>query len=435
MKHTIKIFEKFEDVESNWLAEAEESIKKHRMGEVKIKLLDKDGNAVSGAQIKALQKSHEFDFGANIFMLDELESDEKNRIYKERFKELFNTATLPFYWEDTEPEKGKTRYKIGSPKIYRRPPVELCLKYCEENGIRPREHGLAYESCFPEWLKGLSVEEVKAELEHHFKEIGELYSSKIKRIEVTNEMLHGKGKGVTPFYDDPDYVEWCFKTARRYFPDNEFIINDGDWRMIDEYCEYTADNIERDAPIDTVGIQFHLIWPIEKYYDTVSAFNLHDPAYVKKKLDMFEKLGKDIEMSEVTIPAFSNEPCDEEVQAKLIKYFYTLWFAQPKMKRIVYWNLIDGYAAFAPQGDMTSGENQYYGGLLRFDMSEKPAYRTLKKLIHETWHTEESLKTDENGELSFRGFYGDYEIIVNGKTLDNPISVSKNGDNSFVLII
>ncbi|MBQ7377508.1 MAG: hypothetical protein IJW71_04210 [Clostridia bacterium] len=24
-----------------------------------------------------------------------------------------------------------------------------------------------------------------------------------------------------------------------------------------------------------------------------------------------------------------------------------------------YWNLVDGYAAFAPQGDMTAGENNY----------------------------------------------------------------------------
>ncbi len=174
MKNNTRILERFENPASNWLVEAEENIKKYRMGEVKIKLVDKNGNAISGAQIKAVQKNHEFDFGANIFMLEELESAEKNEIYKERFKALFNTATLPFYWEDTEPEKGKTRYVIGSPKIYRRPAVDLCLKYCEENNIKPREHGLAFESCFPLWLRGLSVNEVKAELEHHFKEIGEL---------------------------------------------------------------------------------------------------------------------------------------------------------------------------------------------------------------------------------------------------------------------
>ncbi len=429
MKNTYEILKHFENSDSNWQEMAEESIKKHRMGDVKIKLTDGEGNPFANAEIRAVQKTHEFDFGANLFMLDELENDTKNAIYKEKFKELFNTATIPFYWEDTEPERGKTRYEIGGPKIYRRPAVDLCLKYCEENGIKPREHGLAYEACFPIWLKGLTVDEVKAEVERNMKDVGERYASKIPSIEVTNEMLHGKGKGNTPFYDEPDYVEWCFNTARKYFPDNELIINDGLWSMIDEYCEYIEDNLKKNVPINTVGIQFHAIWPLERYFD--NAIKLYDPDYLKEKLDMFEQLGKFLEMSEITIPSFSNEPEDEEIQAKLIKHLYTVWFSQPKMKRIVYWNLVDGYAAFAPQGDMTSGENQYYGGLLRFDLSEKPAYKMLKKLIHETWHTEKTLTTDENGEVSFRGFYGEYEIFVNGEKRDKTVSVSKNSDNIF----
>ena len=43
-------------------------------------------------------------------MLDELETEEKNEKYKKCFAELFNMATLPFYWRDLEPEKGKQRY-------------------------------------------------------------------------------------------------------------------------------------------------------------------------------------------------------------------------------------------------------------------------------------------------------------------------------------
>ena len=60
-------------------------------------------------EIKAKQKSHEFRFGANLFMLDELETEEKNEKYKKHFADVFNMATLPFYWDATEPEKEKTR--------------------------------------------------------------------------------------------------------------------------------------------------------------------------------------------------------------------------------------------------------------------------------------------------------------------------------------
>ena len=47
---------------------------------------------------------------------------------------------------------------------------------------------------------------------------------------------------------------------------------------------------------------------------------------------------------------------------------------------------VDGYAHFwdpdpakivASQGDMTIGENYYYGGLLRFDLSPKSAYHKM----------------------------------------------------------
>ena len=56
-------------------------IEQNRKGTVKVSVKDKDGKPVSGAKIKIKQKNHEFRYGANIFMLDELETDEKNKIY------------------------------------------------------------------------------------------------------------------------------------------------------------------------------------------------------------------------------------------------------------------------------------------------------------------------------------------------------------------
>ena len=86
-----------------------EGIEKHRKGTVKIKVTDKHGNAIQGAKIKIKQKTHEFRFGANIFMLDGLETEEKNSTYKERFVDLFNMATIPFYWDALEPQRNNPR--------------------------------------------------------------------------------------------------------------------------------------------------------------------------------------------------------------------------------------------------------------------------------------------------------------------------------------
>ena len=61
---------------------------------------------------------------------------------------------------------------------------------------------------------------------------------------------------------------------------------------------------------------------------------------------------------------------------------------------------------------MTCGENYYYGGLLRFDMSEKPGFKMLKKLIREEWMTNTQIVTDEEGYATLRGFHGEYELTV-----------------------
>ena len=91
------------------------------------------------------------------------------------------------------------------------------------------------------------------------------------------------------------------------------------------------------------------------------------------------------------------------------------------MEQIIYWNLVDGYAYVADptpekiartQGDMTAGENVYYGGLLRFDMSPKPAYLKIKELTQKIWHTELDSSLNPQGCVDFRGFYGDYEIEI-----------------------
>ena len=107
------------------------NIEIHRKGTAKLIVTDENGKPIPGALVKFCQKSHEFKFGANLFMLDELETDEKNKQYKEYFKEIFNLATLPFYWSDLEPERGKPRYGKESAKIYRRPAPDLCIEYCQ----------------------------------------------------------------------------------------------------------------------------------------------------------------------------------------------------------------------------------------------------------------------------------------------------------------
>lgn len=102
----------------------------------------------------------------------------------------------------------------------------------------------------------------------------------------------------------------------------------------------------------------------------------------------------------------------------------------------MYWTLVDGYAAFAPQGDMSVGENYYYGGLMRFDMSPKPAYYVIRDLFIKEWHTDVRIATDENGMAEFEGFYGCYDVAVfSNEKFQRKIELKKDGENRFELAV
>lgn len=389
-----------------------EGIEKNRKGNFTLK--------TDAAKVHVKLKKHKFKFGCNLFMLDEFPDDaDKNRIYREKIPECFNMATLPFYWDITEPEEGKTRYAAGSEKIYRRPPADLCVEYCEKNGIEPREHALCYEHFFPKWLSDKSTEDVKKQIIKRMKEISSRYSGKIPTIEVTNEMFWGE-KGAVDFYYDPEFMEFCYKEAAKYFPANTLCINEATYEVWEGnaspwgayYCQI-ENLLLKGARIDAIGMQFHMFHRREEYYaKTRRTYNLkHDLAM----MDNYSRFNRDFHITEVTVPAYTDLPEDEQTQADVLEKLYSMWFSYSNTQQIIYWNLVDGYAYGTTPGDMSSGENYYRGGLLRFDMSEKPAYKRLKQLITQTWSTEETISAN-CGKASFRGFYGQYEVTADGKT-------------------
>lgn len=426
-----------------------DGIEKNRKGTATLTVTDRNGQAIPHAKLRLTQQTHEFRFGANCFLLDEMETKEKNEAYKRYFADVFNMATLPFYWDALEPQRGQPRYAKDSPKVYRRPSPDLCMEFCEQYGIEPREHALAYDHFFPKWLANADTAEVKRELERRYAEIAARYGDKIRTIEVTNEMVWRHGR--TAFYDDPDFVRWCFETAETYFPNNQLVINEctglaweKDQRVTDQYYAYIENAILKGARIDAIGMQYHLFYRREDEY-AKTRISL-DPDCLYRSMDLYARFGKPLQVTEVTVPAYSWEDEDEEMQAEILGKLYPLWFSHPNVEQIIYWNLVDGYAHVedatpekirATQGDMTLGENYYHGGLLRFDMTPKPAYRKLQQLITQEWHTEADAVTDANGTASFRGFYGQYraEIVTERGSVTKAVSLSSRSDNHITVTV
>lgn len=77
--------------------------------------------------------------------------------------------------------------------------------------------------------------------------------------------------------------------------------------------------------------------------------------------------------------------------------FYTVLFSHPAVEAITWWD-------FSDQGAWQGAP----AGFVREDMSPKPAYQALLKLIKDKWWTRTEVEIGSQGEARFRGFYGDY---------------------------
>ena len=394
-----------------------EGIEKYRKGDFVIKFSN-DGKK----KVTVKQTKHKFLFGCNAFMLNSFEKAEKEPIYKEKFAQIFNQAVVPFYWSDLEPEEGKLRFHKDSENIYRRPAPDIVLDFCKEYEIEPKGHCLVWNHFTPQWLEKYSKEERKTVLEKRFKEISQEYADKIPSFDIVNEAASNYRRGKEAFFDN--YDEYALALGGKYFPNNRKILNETNeaiWRDYRTEGKYMAFNMQlkeftaKGLPIDEIGLQYHIFTTCEKLEELFDFREAYlNAKFILEILDIYDEYNYPMHISEITIPGNEQKIENEELQAEIAELLYTTWFATRNMKSIVWWNLVDGYGAGAPLGT-NDGENVYGGGLLRFDMSEKPVYKTLDRLINQDWHTSFEKEIDGD-ELSFRGFYGEYEIKIESET-------------------
>ena len=225
-------------------------------------------------------------------------------------------------------------------------------------------------------------------------------------------------------------------------PDNRLIINEdsdtawNSWGPRSAYYLMVENALLKGCRIDGVGMQFHSFWGTDMAKVAARAAERYDPQRLFDVMDTYALLGRPLQITETTIPAYSEDPGDEEVQAEIVRELYRIWFSHRAMEAIIYWNLPDGYAYGTKPGDFSGGENIFHGGLCRFDLSPKPAYEVIRDLFGREWRTNIDREAP-GGRFTFRGFYGTYslEATSNGKTVVTKFSLAPDGRSALELTI
>jgi GH35 family endo-1,4-beta-xylanase len=386
-------------LEEQVLAESDAAIERIRKGDAVVRVVDPTGQPVPNTELVVEQTRHEFLFGCNIYGFDRFGTPAENEAYKRRFAELFNYATTGFYWRFYEREPGQPQYAQ----------TDRVVAWCARNGVRLKGHPLLWadEAGIPVWSQGQpSPEKQRARV----RDIMTRYRGRIEFWEVVNEPSHLPALKI----DAP------YRWAREADPGARLIVND--YHVLADGhppFQHVLEQALRDGvPFDGIGIQAHeprtMRFPLDR---------------VRRVLDRYAAFGKGLHITEFT-PTSAGEPIagshvngvwDEAAQADYAAKFYPVCFAHPSMVAITWWDLCDAQSWLKG------------GGLLRADLTPKPAYEALKRLLHERWHTHLSATTDAAGRFKMRGFFGQYAI--RRKNGDAPVSftLAKEGPSELAV--
>lgn len=219
------------------------------------------------------------------------------------------------------------------------------------------------------------------------------YEGSIEFWEVVNEPAHLPGIPI----DNP------YRWAREVSPEAHLIVNDYGV-LADSHPLFLifSKSQPRWRAFDGMGFQAHdprdMAFPLDR---------------VQNILDRYATLGKKIHITEFTPQSnwkkVTGSPWrdvwNEAQQADYADKFYRVCFAHPAVMAITWWDLSD-------QGSWLQS-----GGMLRADLSPKPVYETLKKLIRKEWHTSLQGQTDSLGHFQFSGLYGVYRVTLRKNNL------------------
>jgi endo-1,4-beta-xylanase len=201
----------------------------HRLGTTALTITGDDGEPLADTEIVLEQTRHAFAFGNIGFDLiglaNSLGEPGDDRL-GERYLEVFNTATLPFYWRDFEPEPGHPRTDE----------LRRTAEWFRDRGLTVKGHPLAWHTLAPRWLLGRPPGEVEQALRARIRRDVAGFAGLIDTWDAINEVVimpvfEAEDNAITPLARARGrlhMIRLAFEEARAANPRATLLLNDFD---------------------------------------------------------------------------------------------------------------------------------------------------------------------------------------------------------------
>lgn len=402
----------------------------HRTARTTLTVTGPDGRPLADAEVRVAQRRHAFGFGNIGFDLIPLANGEasgdENRYggaradldhLAELYLDVFNTATLPFYWSRFEPEQGR-------PDTER---LAATARWFRERGVAVKGHPLVWHTLAPQWLLPRTDDAVLATIRARIVREVTTFAGLVDTWDAINEVVimpvfTAEENAITRLAQREGrvgMVRLAFETARAANPKATLLINDFD--LGPEYEQLIEECLEAGIRIDAIGLQSHMHqgwWGEEKTQRILARYErfglpLH---WTETTLVSGHLMPKEIvDLNDYQVDHWPSTPEGEARQADELERHYRTLFAHPLVQAVVYWGLSDDGAWLGAPA-----------GLVRADGTPKPSYEALRGMVKgEWWLPETATRTDADGRITLDAFLGEYTVAAGSSSATFTLAAGK----------
>lgn len=390
----------------------------HRHGHRSLRLTGPDGAALPGARVTVEMTDHDFGFGNIGFDFVGLANGETGGSDSNfggsspdaaarlapLWLDVFNQATLPFYWRGHEPVRGE-------PQTER---LLTAARWLRERDVRVKGHPLVWHTLAPQWLLEVPEDEVEGIIRARVRREASAFAGVVDHWDALNEpvilpVFTAEDNAVTRLAQRIGRIEvirLAFEEARAANPHARLVLNDFD--LSADYERVIEEVLEAGIAPDALGVQTHMhqgfrgeeeIWEIlERFARFGLPLQMTETTLVSGDL----MPAHIVDLNDYQIPHWPTTPEGEARQADEIVRHYRTVFSHPAVESLTYWGIAEeGAWLGAP------------AGLIRLDGSPKPAYDALRALVKdEWWMSPRELVADADGVVELDGMAGSYTVTA-----------------------